>query len=198
MSLPQHYSRLCALHRVAIYLYNRPCKIQWHRPPSSGLSVTANQLQLHWCFLLYTSPRDNASHVLKPCQATSVSLTMPTLSFLQYQPQLITANLKATSKWWHSCAPLRSIPWFFLTALLFRSLEWDSGLGSMLALLNLGQSQMTPNQHNYTEAVFFSCKWRFKTNSLVAPFVAAGYPRAFLRRRSEATPELWAHSQSKQ
>lgn len=73
------------------------------------------------CFHLYTIPGNDASHVLH-CRALSFSFPIPTLSFLQYQPELITANLKATSQLSCSCSPaLHSM--ILCTALPLRSLE---------------------------------------------------------------------------
>ena len=68
----------------------------------------------------------------------------------------------------------------------FKSLECDSGLRSMLALLDFRQPQTTSNQY-ILDTVCFSCKCRFKTNSLVA--------RTFLSRYCKATTNLRAHSQ---
>lgn len=60
--------------------------------------------------------------------------------------------------------PLSMVPF---TTLPFKSLEWDSGLRSVLALLDFHRPQVTTNQY-VLATVFISHKCRFKTNSLVA------------------------------
>lgn len=108
-SWSQCYLDFCTLHRwpsvstlVLLRLRNSDHlqEVHFSLPTNHG----------HCCFLLYSIPGDNASCMCRPSQALSISLAIPTLSFLQNQSEPIIANLKAISKLPCSCPPHPSYP----------------------------------------------------------------------------------------
>lgn len=156
---------------------------------SSGFFLTANQPWLPCWVFLYIMARDNASCA----KALSVSLATPTSSFFQYQSELIIANPEAISKLPSSFPSLPFIhdsPHYSS----FESLEWDSALRSMLALLDFLQaSNDFKSTHIGHSLLFMQVQIQDKFPS--CPFLSDSYPRPFLSRYGKSIMKLCEHSQ---